>query len=147
MINCKMAFSYYSLNFLHLSYSSVVMEPWMKHITFFILFIFCHQSGSSACVKTPCQLCQLTKGNPLGFTCTCPNSKVLLLDGICECRLTLLCLSHKCQSLNAYCLLLMVEEKYHKIHNIHTSPPSLFHRLCVMGPCPLSEKQPQSMMY
>ncbi|KAM7393106.1 hypothetical protein PAMA_007971 [Pampus argenteus] len=40
--------------------------------------------GTSACVKTPCPLCLLTKGNPLGFTCTCPNSKVLLLDGTCE---------------------------------------------------------------
>ncbi|XP_041666800.1 low-density lipoprotein receptor-related protein 2-like isoform X2 [Cheilinus undulatus] len=40
--------------------------------------------GSSACTKTPCQLCQLTKGNPMGFTCACPNSKVLLLDGACE---------------------------------------------------------------
>ncbi|XP_044029701.1 low-density lipoprotein receptor-related protein 2-like isoform X2 [Siniperca chuatsi] len=40
--------------------------------------------GSSACVKTPCHLCQLTKGNPVGFTCACPNSKVLLPDGTCE---------------------------------------------------------------
>ncbi|XP_051269407.1 low-density lipoprotein receptor-related protein 4-like [Dicentrarchus labrax] len=40
--------------------------------------------GSSACGKTQCHLCQLTKGNPVGFTCACPNSKVLLLDGTCE---------------------------------------------------------------
>ncbi|XP_028456831.1 low-density lipoprotein receptor-related protein 2 isoform X2 [Perca flavescens] len=40
--------------------------------------------GSSACGKTRCQLCQLTKGNPVGFTCACPNSKVLLFDGTCE---------------------------------------------------------------
>ncbi|XP_071323032.1 low-density lipoprotein receptor-related protein 2 isoform X2 [Trachinotus anak] len=40
--------------------------------------------GSSACVKTPCHLCQLTKANPVGFTCACPNFKVLLLDGTCE---------------------------------------------------------------
>ncbi|XP_047426561.1 low-density lipoprotein receptor-related protein 2-like isoform X2 [Mugil cephalus] len=40
--------------------------------------------GSSACVKTPCQLCQLTKGSPVGFTCACPESKVLLPDGTCE---------------------------------------------------------------
>ncbi|XP_028274305.1 very low-density lipoprotein receptor-like [Parambassis ranga] len=40
--------------------------------------------GSSACVKTPCHLCQLTKGNPLGFTCACPVSKVLLPSGTCE---------------------------------------------------------------
>ncbi|XP_040914320.1 low-density lipoprotein receptor-related protein 2-like [Toxotes jaculatrix] len=40
--------------------------------------------GSSACVKTPCHLCQLTKGNPVGFTCACPDFKVLLLDGTCE---------------------------------------------------------------
>ncbi|KAM3599170.1 uncharacterized protein V6R79_001076 [Siganus canaliculatus] len=40
--------------------------------------------GSSACEKSPCQLCQLTKSNPNGFTCACPNSKVLLPDGSCE---------------------------------------------------------------
>ncbi|XP_008323120.1 low-density lipoprotein receptor-related protein 2-like isoform X2 [Cynoglossus semilaevis] len=40
--------------------------------------------GSSACVKTPCKLCQLTKANPVGFTCACPTPKVLLLDGTCE---------------------------------------------------------------
>ncbi|XP_074547092.1 uncharacterized protein LOC141805800 [Halichoeres trimaculatus] len=40
--------------------------------------------GSSACTKTPCQLCQPTKGNPAGFVCSCPDSKVLLLDGTCE---------------------------------------------------------------
>ncbi|XP_073334409.1 uncharacterized protein [Pagrus major] len=40
--------------------------------------------GSSACTETPCQLCQLTKGSPVGFTCACPNSKVLLLDGTCK---------------------------------------------------------------
>ncbi|KAK2818981.1 hypothetical protein Q5P01_024542 [Channa striata] len=40
--------------------------------------------GSSACLKTPCQLCQLTKGNALGFTCSCQDNKVLLLDGTCE---------------------------------------------------------------
>ncbi|KAM8828744.1 uncharacterized protein AB9W97_004546 [Spinachia spinachia] len=40
--------------------------------------------GSSACRKTPCHLCQLTKGNAAGFSCTCPNSKVLMLDGTCE---------------------------------------------------------------
>ncbi|XP_062414865.1 low-density lipoprotein receptor-related protein 2-like isoform X2 [Pungitius pungitius] len=40
--------------------------------------------GSSACRKSPCHLCQLTKGNAAGFSCTCPNSKVLMLDGTCE---------------------------------------------------------------
>nr|XP_040052932.1 low-density lipoprotein receptor-related protein 2-like isoform X5 [Gasterosteus aculeatus aculeatus] len=40
--------------------------------------------GSSACRKNPCHLCQLTKGNAAGFSCTCPNSKVLMLDGTCE---------------------------------------------------------------
>ncbi|XP_054468644.1 low-density lipoprotein receptor-related protein 2-like [Anoplopoma fimbria] len=40
--------------------------------------------GSSACTKTPCQLCQLSKVRPVGFTCACPNSKVLMLDGTCE---------------------------------------------------------------
>lgn len=47
----------------------------------------CHGSGSSACANDPCHLCQLTKGSPVGFTCTCPNSKVLLLDGTCDGRL------------------------------------------------------------
>ncbi|XP_077353898.1 uncharacterized protein lrp13b isoform X2 [Festucalex cinctus] len=40
--------------------------------------------GTSACAKTPCQICLLTKGNPVGFTCTCPNSKVLMVDGTCQ---------------------------------------------------------------
>ncbi|XP_028318085.1 low-density lipoprotein receptor-related protein 2 isoform X3 [Gouania willdenowi] len=38
----------------------------------------------SACRKSPCDFCQLTKANPAGFVCACPNSKVLLLDGKCE---------------------------------------------------------------
>ncbi|MED6263823.1 hypothetical protein CHARACLAT_008544, partial [Characodon lateralis] len=40
--------------------------------------------GSSACAKTPCLLCQLTKNNPAGFTCACPYFKVLLPDGTCK---------------------------------------------------------------
>ncbi|XP_027134468.1 low-density lipoprotein receptor-related protein 2 isoform X7 [Larimichthys crocea] len=40
--------------------------------------------GTSACAKTSCHFCQLTKGNPFGFTCACPNSQVLLLDGTCD---------------------------------------------------------------
>lgn len=57
----------------------------------------CHQSGSSACVTASCHLCLLTKGNPVGFTCACPNSKVLLPDGTCECRFTVtFCLCYKC---------------------------------------------------
>ncbi|XP_061603255.1 low-density lipoprotein receptor-related protein 2 isoform X2 [Phyllopteryx taeniolatus] len=40
--------------------------------------------STSACVKTPCQICLLTKGNPVGFTCTCPNPKVLMVDGTCQ---------------------------------------------------------------
>ncbi|XP_062269250.1 very low-density lipoprotein receptor-like [Platichthys flesus] len=40
--------------------------------------------GSSACLKTPCHLCQLTKGNPAGFICTCPDFKMLLPDGSCQ---------------------------------------------------------------
>ncbi|CAK6954678.1 low-density lipoprotein receptor-related protein 2-like isoform X6 [Scomber scombrus] len=39
--------------------------------------------GTSACVKTRCHLCLLSKSNPAGFTCTCPNSQVLLPDGTC----------------------------------------------------------------
>ncbi|KAK1884357.1 Low-density lipoprotein receptor-related protein 2 [Dissostichus eleginoides] len=30
------------------------------------------------------QLCQLTKRNPVGFTCACPNAKMLLPDGTCQ---------------------------------------------------------------
>uniref|UniRef100_A0AAQ5ZPW7 EGF-like domain-containing protein n=1 Tax=Amphiprion ocellaris TaxID=80972 RepID=A0AAQ5ZPW7_AMPOC len=40
--------------------------------------------GTSVCGKVQCQLCQLTKGNPVGFTCACPDSQVLLPDGMCE---------------------------------------------------------------
>ncbi|KAK5851838.1 hypothetical protein PBY51_023361 [Eleginops maclovinus] len=40
--------------------------------------------GSSACAKIPCQLCQLTKRNPVGFTCACPNAKMLMPDGTCQ---------------------------------------------------------------
>ncbi|XP_078812346.1 uncharacterized protein lrp13b isoform X3 [Oryzias latipes] len=40
--------------------------------------------GSSACAKAPCELCQLTKNNLVGFTCACPDSKVLLPDGNCD---------------------------------------------------------------
>ncbi|XP_061782869.1 uncharacterized protein [Nerophis lumbriciformis] len=40
--------------------------------------------GTSACAKTPCHICLLTNSNPVGFTCTCPNSKILMLDGTCE---------------------------------------------------------------
>ncbi|CAL8318102.1 unnamed protein product [Lota lota] len=36
--------------------------------------------GSSACTNSPCQLCLLTKNNPLGFTCSCPDSKILMPD-------------------------------------------------------------------
>lgn len=47
---------------------------------------FCYFTDSSACTNAPCQLCQLTRANPLGFKCTCPHSKVLLFDGACESR-------------------------------------------------------------
>lgn len=47
-------------------------------------------SGSSACAVAPCQLCQLTKRNSVGFSCSCEKSKVLLLDGKCECKFHLL---------------------------------------------------------
>ncbi|XP_034085132.1 low-density lipoprotein receptor-related protein 2 isoform X2 [Gymnodraco acuticeps] len=40
--------------------------------------------GSTACANTPCQLCQLTKRNPVGFTCACPNAKMLLPDETCQ---------------------------------------------------------------
>ncbi|XP_077478907.1 uncharacterized protein lrp13b [Stigmatopora argus] len=40
--------------------------------------------ATSACMKTPCQICLLTKGNAVGFTCRCPDSKVLMVDGRCQ---------------------------------------------------------------
>ncbi|RVE65639.1 hypothetical protein OJAV_G00118390 [Oryzias javanicus] len=40
--------------------------------------------GYSACAKAPCELCQLTKNNLVGFTCACQDSKVLLPDGNCD---------------------------------------------------------------
>nr|XP_033952184.1 low-density lipoprotein receptor-related protein 2-like isoform X8 [Pseudochaenichthys georgianus] len=40
--------------------------------------------GSTACANTLCQLCQLTKSNPVGFTCACPNAKMLLPDETCQ---------------------------------------------------------------
>ncbi|XP_056434326.1 low-density lipoprotein receptor-related protein 2 isoform X4 [Gadus chalcogrammus] len=40
--------------------------------------------GSSACTNSPCQLCLPTKNNPLGFTCSCPDSKILMPDRRCE---------------------------------------------------------------
>lgn len=46
--------------------------------------------GSSACAGAPCHLCQLTKRNSVGFSCSCEKSKVLLLDGKCECQFHLL---------------------------------------------------------
>ncbi|XP_055081616.1 low-density lipoprotein receptor-related protein 2-like [Periophthalmus magnuspinnatus] len=39
---------------------------------------------SSPCAGAPCEICLLAKSNTLGFTCTCPNSKLLLPNGICE---------------------------------------------------------------
>nr|XP_046146669.1 low-density lipoprotein receptor-related protein 2-like isoform X8 [Oncorhynchus gorbuscha] len=38
----------------------------------------------SACVKSGCQLCMLTLDLPAGFTCTCPDDKLLMADGSCE---------------------------------------------------------------
>uniref|UniRef100_A0A8C7MQE4 EGF-like domain-containing protein n=1 Tax=Oncorhynchus kisutch TaxID=8019 RepID=A0A8C7MQE4_ONCKI len=38
----------------------------------------------SACVKSGCQLCMLTLDPPAGFTCTCPDDKLLMADGSCE---------------------------------------------------------------
>ncbi|XP_029301026.1 low-density lipoprotein receptor-like [Cottoperca gobio] len=58
---------------------------WKAALPIFAVYHALQQpQGSSACVKTPCQLCLLTKGNPVGFTCACPNSKALLPDGTCE---------------------------------------------------------------
>ncbi|XP_072311347.1 uncharacterized protein [Eucyclogobius newberryi] len=39
---------------------------------------------SSPCAGAPCQMCLLTKSNTVGFTCICPNTKVLLSTGMCE---------------------------------------------------------------
>ncbi|XP_031672657.1 low-density lipoprotein receptor-related protein 2 isoform X6 [Oncorhynchus kisutch] len=38
----------------------------------------------SACLKSGCQLCMLTLDLPAGFTCTCPDDKLLMADGSCE---------------------------------------------------------------
>ncbi|XP_052368358.1 prolow-density lipoprotein receptor-related protein 1-like isoform X14 [Oncorhynchus keta] len=38
----------------------------------------------SACVMSGCQLCMLTLDLPAGFTCTCPDDKLLVADGSCE---------------------------------------------------------------
>eukprot|EP00063_Salmo_salar_P027647 XP_014002482.1 PREDICTED: low-density lipoprotein receptor-related protein 1B-like [Salmo salar] len=38
----------------------------------------------SACVKSGCQLCMPTLDLPAGFTCTCPDDKLLMADGSCE---------------------------------------------------------------
>lgn len=53
-----------------------------------LIYVHVQSTGSSACANAPCQLCQLTRANPLGFKCTCPPSKVLLFDGACESRFT-----------------------------------------------------------
>ncbi|CAL8280063.1 unnamed protein product [Merluccius merluccius] len=42
--------------------------------------------GSSACTDSPCQLCLLTKLNPQGFTCSCPDNKILMPDRRCDCK-------------------------------------------------------------
>lgn len=47
-------------------------------------------SGPSACSDALCQLCQLTKRNSDGFTCSCEKSKMLLLNGKCECKFDVL---------------------------------------------------------
>lgn len=44
--------------------------------------------GSSPCRGAQCDICLLTTSTSEGFTCTCPNSKVLLPLGNCECRFT-----------------------------------------------------------
>ncbi|KAM9517802.1 uncharacterized protein ACWYII_044611 isoform 3-T3 [Salvelinus alpinus] len=38
----------------------------------------------SACVKSGCLLCMPTLDLPAGFTCTCPDDKLLMADGSCE---------------------------------------------------------------
>uniref|UniRef100_A0A4W5QVQ4 EGF-like domain-containing protein n=1 Tax=Hucho hucho TaxID=62062 RepID=A0A4W5QVQ4_9TELE len=40
--------------------------------------------AQSACVKSGCQLCLPTLDLPAGFTCTCPDDKLLMADGSCE---------------------------------------------------------------
>nr|XP_019937311.1 PREDICTED: low-density lipoprotein receptor-like [Paralichthys olivaceus] len=58
---------------------------WKADLPLFTVFQELQQpQGSTACVKTPCHLCQLTKANPAGFSCTCPDFKMLLVDGSCE---------------------------------------------------------------
>ncbi|KAK7895330.1 hypothetical protein WMY93_020655 [Mugilogobius chulae] len=39
---------------------------------------------SSPCAGAPCQMCLLTKSTSVGFTCICPNNKILLPTGLCQ---------------------------------------------------------------
>lgn len=48
-------------------------------------------SGHSACSDARCQLCQLTKRNSAGFTCSCEKSKMLFLNGKCDCKFDFIC--------------------------------------------------------
>ncbi|KAL0963285.1 hypothetical protein UPYG_G00352170 [Umbra pygmaea] len=40
--------------------------------------------GHSACVSSGCSLCLATQDQLTGFTCTCPEDQLLMLDGSCE---------------------------------------------------------------
>lgn len=60
-----------------------------------------HLSGPSACSHAPCQLCQLTGRNSDGFTCSCERSKMLLVNGKCECKFDLVLLRCPSQLLAA----------------------------------------------
>ncbi|XP_034151271.1 low-density lipoprotein receptor-related protein 2 isoform X3 [Esox lucius] len=42
------------------------------------------KAGSSACGKSDCQLCLASLDQPAGFTCTCPEDRLLMPDGSCE---------------------------------------------------------------
>ncbi|KAM6902150.1 vitellogenin receptor-like [Xenentodon cancila] len=58
---------------------------WKAEISLMVVYHELQQpKGSSACVKTQCTICQLTKNNRAGFICACPSAKVLLPDGTCE---------------------------------------------------------------
>lgn len=95
---------YYTMSVFTLTMFSIVCRFMYNNVIHNNIFSGLHQttshhisfcsSGSSACENIPCQLCQLTKANQVGFICACPNFKVLLLDGKCECRFTIITFSH-----------------------------------------------------
>lgn len=48
-------------------------------------------TGLSPCRKSGCQLCMPSLTSPSGFTCSCPEGRLPVQYGSCECRLWELC--------------------------------------------------------